>query len=145
MAIIDILNAEVAQQVVDSLGGKRLINSLITNVERLAQTTDTLSSDISATLASTVLLVGNLTETTNALALDLHYLLQGCIALVALLCLLTVLCIRSFGVNAVGNEQVQNGHCQSKRPIRHHIATGYSDSRFGAKFGNALEEMGWST
>ncbi|KAG1805911.1 hypothetical protein EV424DRAFT_1647183 [Suillus variegatus] len=122
MAIIDVFNAEIAQQVVDSLGGKHLVNSLITTVERLAQTTDTLSSDMTTTLASftlfvedltvvverltqktdtlssdvgatLALLVENLTATTNALALDMHYLLQGCIALVTLLCLLTVLCI----------------------------------------------------
>ncbi|KAG1785878.1 uncharacterized protein HD556DRAFT_1450317 [Suillus plorans] len=122
MAIIDVFNAEIAQQVIDSLGGKHLVNSLITTVERLAQTTETLSSDMTTTLASftlfvedltivverltqktdtlssdvgatLALLVENLTATTNALALDMHYLLQGCIALVALLCLLTVLCI----------------------------------------------------
>ncbi|KAG1852539.1 hypothetical protein F4604DRAFT_1933688 [Suillus subluteus] len=125
MGIIDILNAEIAQQVIDSLGGKHLVNSLITAVERLTQTTDTLSSDahttlasttllvenlitavehleqktdalssdVSATVASTMLLVENLVATMNALALNMHYLLQGCIALVALLCLLTVICI----------------------------------------------------
>ncbi|KAG1775503.1 hypothetical protein EV702DRAFT_1116912 [Suillus placidus] len=125
MAIIDIFNAEIVQQVVDNLGGKHLVNSLITTVERLAQTTDTLSSDASTTLASTTLLVDNLITiverlaqktdafssdvnitlastarlvenliaTADTLALNLHYLLQGCIALVALLCLLTVLCI----------------------------------------------------
>ncbi|KAG1850209.1 hypothetical protein DFJ58DRAFT_794092 [Suillus subalutaceus] len=110
------------EQVIHSLGGKHLVNSLITTVERLAQTTDVLSSDVITTLASITLLVGNLTTTvehlsqktdtlssdvgatiallgenlivtTNVLALDMHYLLQGCIALVALLCLLTVLCI----------------------------------------------------
>ncbi|KAG1847726.1 hypothetical protein F4604DRAFT_1935789 [Suillus subluteus] len=110
------------EQVIHSLGGKHLVNSLIITVEHLAQTTDVLSSDVSTTLASITLLVGNLTTTverlsqktdtlssdvgatiallgenligtTNALVLDMHYLLQGCIALVALLCLLTVLCI----------------------------------------------------
>jgi hypothetical protein len=111
-----------AEQVIHSLGGKQLVLTLIATVERLAQTTDTLSSDVSTTLASMTMLVGNLMTaverlsqkidtlssdvgatiallaenliaTTNALALDMHYLLQSCIALVVLLCLLTVLCI----------------------------------------------------
>ncbi|KAG1731579.1 hypothetical protein EDB19DRAFT_1912480 [Suillus lakei] len=125
------------------LGGEHLVNSLVTTVERLARTTDTLSLDVSTTLASTTLLmkhlmttaeqlskktdilssdvsttlastmlliqhlmttaehlsnttdtlVDNLIATTNALALNIHYLVQGCIVLVALLCFLTVLCI----------------------------------------------------
>ncbi|KAG0697242.1 hypothetical protein DFH29DRAFT_1003906 [Suillus ampliporus] len=115
MAIIDVLNPMVVQQMIDGLGGKHLINSLVVTVQRLtqttdtlssnisaslaftlqhlAQTTDTLSSDVSVSLASTVLLIENLTATTSALASDLHYLLQCCITLVVLLCLLTVLFI----------------------------------------------------
>ncbi|KAG1798619.1 uncharacterized protein HD556DRAFT_1440319 [Suillus plorans] len=69
------------------------VENLMIAVEHLTQKTNTLSSDVGATLASIALLVENLVATTNALALDMHYLLQGCIALVALLCLLTVLCI----------------------------------------------------
>lgn len=68
MAIIDIINAEMFQQVIDSLGGKLLINSLITNVEHLAQTTDTLSSDVSTTLASITLLVEYLITAVERLA-----------------------------------------------------------------------------
>jgi hypothetical protein len=67
-----------------------LVGNLMTAVERLSQKTDALSSDVGATIA---LLAENLIATTNALALDMHYLLQSCIALVVLLCLLTVLCI----------------------------------------------------
>ncbi|KAG2067152.1 hypothetical protein BDR04DRAFT_879884 [Suillus decipiens] len=125
MAIVDILGTEFAQQAIESMGVKDLIRSLITTVERLAQTTDTLSSDASTTIASTTLLVEtlitaverlaqktddlssnvnatiaptallveNLIVTINTLALNIQYLLQGCIALIALLCLLTVLCI----------------------------------------------------
>jgi hypothetical protein len=77
MAIIDIINAEMFQQVIDSLGGKLLVNSLITTVERLAQTTDALSSDARTTLASTTLLaeylitaVERLTQETGALSSD---------------------------------------------------------------------------
>lgn len=68
MAIIDIINAEMFQQVIDSMGGKHLVNSLITTVERLAQTTDTLSSDVSTTLASITLLVEYLIATVERLA-----------------------------------------------------------------------------
>lgn len=122
MGIFDVLSPQVVQQVIDNLGGERLVNSLVTTVERLARTTDTLSlnlskktdilsSDVSTTLASTTLLiqhlmttaehlsnttdtlVDNLIATTNALALNIHYLVQGCIVLVALLCFLTVICI----------------------------------------------------
>ncbi|KAG2049961.1 hypothetical protein BDR06DRAFT_1023559 [Suillus hirtellus] len=77
-----------------------LVANLFTSVEDLAHTThtlstgiSTLSSNIGATLASIALFVENRVATTNVLALDMHYLLQGCIALVALLCLLTVICI----------------------------------------------------
>ncbi|KAG1852538.1 hypothetical protein F4604DRAFT_1298503 [Suillus subluteus] len=70
-----------------------LVENLITAVERLGEETDTLSSDVNAILASTARLVETLIATTNGLALNINYLLQGCIVLVALLCLLTVLCI----------------------------------------------------